>query len=72
MSFIVIGLKAAEFPKDPAAQSMQANIIIKDLLTRVLGREEAFTISVRRGSGTLRYARDSTLLLLPPIEVSIR
>ncbi len=45
--------------------------MIKDLLVRVLGREEAYSISVRKGSGTLRYARDSPLLLLPPVEVII-
>jgi hypothetical protein len=50
---------------------MQANVIIKDLLTKVLGREEPFSITVRRGSGILRYARDSTMFLVPPIEVSI-
>ncbi len=64
------GLKAKEFPKEIAAQNMQASIMIKDLISRVLGREEPFTITVRKGSGTLRYARDSSLLLLPPVEVS--
>jgi hypothetical protein len=65
----ITGLKAKEFPKEIAAQTMQANIMIKDLISRVLGREEPFSIIVRKGSGTLRYARDSTLLLLPPVEV---
>ncbi len=69
---ILTGLKAQEFPKDPGAQTMQANIIIKDLVTKVLGREETFSISVRRGSGILRYARGSTMFLVPPIEVSIK
>ncbi len=38
-------------------------------MLKVLGREEPFKLSVRRGANVLRKARDSTLLLLPPIEV---
>jgi hypothetical protein len=63
------GLKAKEFPKEIAAQNMQANIMIKDLISRILGREEPYSISVRKGSGTQRYVRDSPLLLLTPVEV---
>jgi hypothetical protein len=43
--------------------------MVHELIKRVLGREEPFSISLRRGSGTLRYARDSTMLLVPPVEV---
>jgi hypothetical protein len=66
---LILGLKAKEFPKEMAAQNMQATAMVKDLINRVLGREEPFTLTVRKGSGTLRYARDSALLLLPPVEV---
>jgi hypothetical protein len=45
--------------------------MIKELIQKVLGREEPFKLSVRRGANILRKARDSTLLLLPPIEVSV-
>jgi hypothetical protein len=43
--------------------------MIKELIVKVLGREEAFKVAVRRGANVLRKARDSTMLLLPPIEV---
>lgn len=65
-----LGLKCAEFPKDLPSQNTKAMEIIKELVTRVLGREEQFTLSVRRGTQNIRYAKDSPLLLLPPIEVS--
>jgi hypothetical protein len=44
--------------------------MIKELIQKVLGRDEPFKLSVRRGANILRKARDSTLLLLPPIEVN--
>jgi hypothetical protein len=50
---------------------MKANAIIHDLIKKVLGREEQFSLSLRRGSGTLRFARDSTMYLVPPIEVLV-
>ncbi len=63
-------MKTSEFPKETAAQNAKANAMIHELVVKVLGREEPFSISLRRGgTGTLRYARDSTLLLVPPIEV---
>jgi hypothetical protein len=43
---------------------------MKEMIKKVLGRDEAFKVAVRRGANVLRKARDSTLLLLPPIEVS--
>ncbi len=45
--------------------------MVHEMIKRVLGREEQFTLSVRKGSGTVRYARDSTLLLIPPVEVRV-
>jgi hypothetical protein len=66
----IIGLRTTDFPKDVAAQNVKANAMIHELIVRVLGREEQFGISVRRGSGTQRYARDSNMLLVPPIEVN--
>jgi hypothetical protein len=45
--------------------------MIKELMLKVLGREEQFKVSVRRGANILRKARDSTLLLVPPLEVKI-
>lgn len=52
-----------------AGQNTRANEIIKELVIKVLGREEKFSVSVRRGSNILRRARDSTMFLLPPMEV---
>jgi hypothetical protein len=52
-----------------AGQNARATEIIKEMIVKVLGREEKFHVSVRRGANTLRKARDSTLLLLPPMEV---
>ncbi len=65
-----VGLKSAEFPSDLAGQNARATEIIKEMIKKVLGRDEAFKVAVRRGANVLRKARDSTLLLLPPIEVS--
>ncbi len=64
-----IGLKSADFPSDLAGQNTKATELIKEMILRVLGREEAFKVAVRRGANVLRKARDSTLFLLPPIEV---
>jgi|688.fasta_scaffold1007694_1 hypothetical protein len=66
---VLSGLKRAEFPSDLASQNAKANEIIKEMIQKVLGREEPFKLSVRRGANVLRKARDSTMLLLPPIEV---
>ena len=67
---IILGLRSADFPKELSAQNMKATSMVHELIKRVLGREEAFTLSVRKGSGTVRYARDSTMLLVPPVEVT--
>jgi hypothetical protein len=64
-------MKVAEFPTDLAGQNTRANEIVREMIKKVLGREEAFKVSVRRGANVLRKARDSTLLLLPPLEVRL-
>ncbi len=69
--YLISGLKCADFPKEAAAQNVKAASMIHELILRVLGREEQFNLSVRRGSGNLRLARDSTMYLVPPIEVLI-
>jgi hypothetical protein len=69
---LILGLKSLDFPKELAAQNVRANAMVHELIIKVLGREEAFTLSVRKGSGTVRYARDSPMQLLPPIEVTLR
>lgn len=66
---IVLGLKSADYPKDTNEQSAKAVELVKDLVARVMGRDEAFSLIVRK-SAQRRYAKDSTLVLVPPIEVS--
>ncbi len=53
-----------------SAHNMKAPAMVHEMIKKVLGREEPFTLSVRKGSGTLRYGRDSTMLLIPPVEVN--
>jgi hypothetical protein len=67
---VVLGMRSADFPKELSAQNMKATSMVHELIKRVLGREESFTLSVRKGSGVVRYARDSTMLLVPPVEVT--
>ncbi len=55
-----------------SGQNTKATEIIKEMIKRVLGRDEPFKLSVRRGANVLRKARDSNLLLLPPIEVRFK
>ena len=62
-------MKSAEFPTDAPSQAARGMEIMKDMVTRVLGREEKFSLSVRRGSQALRFAKDSAMLMLPPFEV---
>jgi hypothetical protein len=69
---LILGLKSLEFPKELAAQNVRANAMVHELIVKVLGREEAFTLLVRKGSGTVSYARDSPMQLLPPIEVTLK
>ena len=42
--------------------------IVKTLLEKVLGRSEDFSLSVRKGVNR-RYAKESSYVLLPPVEV---
>jgi hypothetical protein len=51
-----------------AEQNARATEIVKDLLKRVLGREETFSLTVRK-SGQRRVYKDTDLVMIPPIEV---
>lgn len=62
------GIKTKEFPKDHAEQHVQAVEIVKDLIKKVLNRDEKFTLTVRKVA-KVRYAKDSALILVPPQEV---
>lgn len=66
-----IGLKADDFPKESSEQSARAVEMMRSLISRVLGREEEFTISVRK-SVQRRYAKESSKVIVPPIEVQLK
>ncbi len=68
---IILGLKAPEFPQELAEQNARASELIRDIIKKVLGRDEPFTLTVRK-SGQRRYAKDTMQVLLPPIEVEER
>jgi len=63
-----IGLKTKEFPKDLSAQNAKSIELVKEIIRKVLNRDEQFTLTVRKTTQT-RYAKDSSLVLVPPIEV---
>jgi hypothetical protein len=68
-TFCFAGIKTKEFPADPSGQNARAFEIVREIVKKVLNRDEEFTITVRKTS-QLRYAKDSALILVPPIEVS--
>lgn len=70
LTLIFSGLKATDYPKETNEQSAKAVEIVKDLVLRVLGRDETFSLVVRK-SAQRRYAKDSNLVLIPPIEVLV-
>lgn len=61
-------MKIENFPKDLAAQNVKGSEVVKELIRKVLGREEPFTLLVRR-SGQPRFAKDSPQMVVPPMEV---
>ncbi len=67
---IILGLKSKDFPKDMSEQNARANDIVKDLLKRVLGRDETFSLTVRK-SGQRRVFKETDLIMIPPIEVVV-
>ncbi len=68
MLVLITGLKVKEFPREQGEQRDRATELIKDLVQKVLNREEAFTVVVRK-THQVRYAKNSTMILVPPIEV---
>ena len=60
-----------DFPKDFSEQSNRATEIVRDIIKKVLNREEPFTLTVRKTTN-IRFAKDSSLVIVPPIEVSRR
>jgi hypothetical protein len=65
-----LGIKTKEFPKDLPSQITKATEIVKGIIQKVLNREEEFTLTVRKQS-VLKTARDSALIIVPPIEVKL-
>lgn len=64
----IAGLKTDNYPKEASEQNAKAVGMIKELVMKVLGREEEFSLTVRK-SNTHRFAKDSKLIIVPPIEV---
>ncbi len=58
-----------EFPRELPEQSIKATELVKGIIWKVLNREETFSITVRK-THQLRYAKNSSAILVPPIEVS--
>ncbi len=58
----------ADFQKESNEQQLRANEMVKNLITRILGREEEFTVVIRRAV-MKRFNKDSSLIMVPPLEV---
>jgi hypothetical protein len=69
-SFYFKGIKAKEFPREPGEQKDRATELVSTIVQKVLNREETFSIAVRK-TQHVRYAKNSTLILVPPIEVKV-
>ncbi len=64
------GLKSNEYPKDVNEQSGRAVSLMRQVVARVLGRDEEFSLSVKKVH-QLRYVKDSTVVMVPPLEVKV-
>jgi len=64
------GLRTLDYPADLAGQNSKTVEIVRALVEKVLGRAEEFSLNVRRG-GQRRYAKDSAMIMIPPVEVSL-
>lgn len=60
-----------DFPKDIAGQNSKTVEIVRDLIKRILGREEEFSLTVKK-SAQQRYAKESPMIMIPPVEVCER
>ncbi len=62
------GLKVKEFPQELPEQSVKATEMVREIVRKVLNRDETFSITVSN-TYQVQYAMNSTLILVPPIEV---
>ena len=67
-TFLLIGMKATNFPTALSEQNARAVELVKELMLKVLGREKEFSVIVRK-SNQRRFMKDSTEILIPPMEV---
>ncbi len=67
--YLFSGVRVNEFPKDLAEQNAKAVEAVRDIVKRVLGRDEPFSLVVRK-SNQRRYVKDTSLVIIPPVEVS--
>jgi hypothetical protein len=68
---MILGVKVKEFPKEMVEQNARATELVKEIVRKVLNRDEPFTLTVRKTT-SVRYAKNSTLILVPPIEVRLQ
>ena len=52
-----------------AGQNAATVKIVKELVTKVLGRDEDFSLTVRGGKQR-KLSKDTTMVMVPPVEVS--
>jgi len=63
-----LGLRCKNFPKEIADQHLIANEMMKDMVSKVLSREEPFSLSVRR-EVQRKYVKGTNEVIVPPVEV---
>lgn len=51
-------------------QSGRAVSLMRAVIARILGRDEEFSLSVKKVH-QLRYVKDSTIVMVPPLEVIV-
>lgn len=68
LKYVLLGLRTADFPKALSEQNSKATEAVRELIKKVLNREEEFTIILRK-SNQRRYVKDSTEVIIPPLEV---
>jgi hypothetical protein len=62
------GLRTMDYPKTLPEQNAKVKELLKDLIPKILGRDEPFSVILRK-SGQRRYAKDTSEVIVPPLEV---
>jgi len=64
----ILGLRCKNFPKEIGDQHLIANEMMKDMVLKVLSREEPFSLTVRKVVQR-KYAKGTNEVIVPPVEV---